>query len=96
MQPCPCDLHDKKGEFIMPLPRMRTAKYAMDEIRAQDPNTEISLRFIRSVVNTGKIPVVCVGRKKLFDMDCLLEILKTDLPVAEEQEETGRIRRVDL
>lgn len=56
-------------------PRMRTAAGAMEIIKAADPETEVTLRYIRGLINTGKVHHVQVGRKKLVDVDKLITYL---------------------
>ena len=53
--------------------RMRTAESLLKEIRTQDPDTEITLHYIRQLIASGAIPVVHVGRKKLVNMDLVLD-----------------------
>ena len=48
--------------------RMRTAKSLLREIQTQDPDTEITLHYLRKLIASGAIPVVHVGRKNLVDM----------------------------
>ena len=59
----------------MTLPRMRTAQGVLDEIKAHDPESEVSLHYIRNIIKQNAIPVVSVGRKKLVDIDQVLEFL---------------------
>ena len=58
------------------VPRMRTAQAALEIIRAEDPETEVSLRYIRQLIATGQIQHWPVGRKKLVNVDSLLEYLR--------------------
>ena len=51
----------------MPTPRMRTAEGALAVIKAADPGTAVTLRFIRGLIKTGTVPHVPVGRKKLSE-----------------------------
>lgn len=57
------------------LPRMRTATGILDELKAADPNTAITLSYIRRTINSGRVPVVHVGKKKLVNLDQMLEML---------------------
>lgn len=57
------------------MPRMRTAAKAHELILEQDPQSEVTLYYIRQLIATGAIPVVHVGRKKLIDVDQLLTYL---------------------
>lgn len=53
-------------------PRIRTAEGALEIIKAEDPETAVTLRQIRRLIATGVIPFVPVGRKKLVNVDKLL------------------------
>ena len=45
--------------------RMRTAPRILEALRAEDPETEVTLHFIRYLIRAELVPVVHVGRKKL-------------------------------
>ena len=60
----------------MTIPRMRTAEGALAVIKTEDPETAVTLRAIRGLINTGKVPHVPVGKKKLVDVDQLMDYLK--------------------
>ena len=55
------------------LPRMRTAKGAIEEIRQMDPKTEITESAIRRAMKRGDLRTVQNGRKHLISLD---EVLK--------------------
>lgn len=55
--------------------RMRTASGALELIKEADPGTAVTLYYIRQLINTGEIPHIPVGRKKLVNVDQLLEYL---------------------
>lgn len=57
-------------------PRMRTAEGALAIIKEQDPDTAVTLRYIRRLIAEGTIPHVPVGRKKLVNVDGLLAYLE--------------------
>lgn len=81
------------------MPRMRTAAKAHELILEQDPQSEITLHYIRQLIVTGAIPVVHVGRKKLIDVDQLLAYIAagTDGPTTTEPDTGyGRLRRVEV
>lgn len=59
----------------MTAPRMRTAEGALDIIKAEDPKTAVTLRYIRRLISTGAIPCTPVGRKRLINVDRLLAYL---------------------
>lgn len=79
----------------MALPRMRTAAGVLAEIEEADPKTEITLHFIRHIIHTEQVPVVHVGRKKLVDVDALLEFIRSGSQQKATQA-TGRIRKVKV
>lgn len=60
------------------LPRMRTAEGALAIIRAEDPDTAVTLRAIRRMINTGAVPYVPVGCKKLINVDLLCSYLAAE------------------
>lgn len=78
------------------MPRMRTAGKVLDLIKKQDPGTEVTLHFIRGLINTGKVPVTPVGRKKLVDADAVIAHIAAGQaqPTSGTAELTGQIRRV--
>lgn len=81
------------------MPRMRTAAKAHELILEQDPQSDITLSYIRRLIATDAIPVVHVGRKKLVDVDQLIAYLAagTDRPsTTEPAAGYGRLRRVEV
>ena len=59
----------------MKLARMRTLDECFAEIIAMDENTAISKCYIRRLALSGKIPVVMCGRKRLINLDGLINYL---------------------
>lgn len=59
----------------MAAPRLRTAEGALEIIKAEDPNTAVTLRHVRRLIATGMVPHIPVGRKKLVNVDKLLAYL---------------------
>lgn len=60
----------------MPLPRMRILKDAAEEIKQLDPGTAVTPYYIRRLALEGKIQTVMVGRKRLINLDSLLDYLQ--------------------
>lgn len=60
----------------MPVVRMRTAPGILEELKALDPNTAVTLSYIRRLINSGRFPVVQVGKKKLVNLDLVLELME--------------------
>ncbi len=80
----------------MALARMRTAQQVYDEIHKEDPESSVSLWYIRLVIKQGKIPVLKAGTKFLINYDRFLEYLAGDLPKTEQDpiKNYGVIRNV--
>ena len=56
---------------MQPTPRLRTLPQAIAEIKSIDPETALTLRALRRMVDTGEIPTVSIASKKLINMDLL-------------------------
>jgi len=54
---------------------MRTIPKAYEEVKRADPNTSLTLRALRRMVNNGEVPFVMVGTKRLVDLDLLFDVL---------------------
>lgn len=84
----------------MALPRMRTAAGVLAIIKEQDPHTEVTLHYLRHLINTNKVPVTSVGTKKLVNADTVIEYIAAGTaPPASTPEPTppmGTIRRVPV
>ena len=78
----------------MSLPRMRTAAGVLVEIKAEDPNTEVTLHYIRQIIHTKQVPVVSAGRKKLVSVDAVLALLSGERNSSAEPDTYGQIRRI--
>lgn len=73
--------------------RMRYAAQALELIREEDPDTQLTLNHLRALATSGKIPVHRVGNRRLINVDALIEYLShpVDPP---EVKQLGMIRRV--
>lgn len=80
----------------MAIPRMRTAARVLEEIKKLDPETELSLHYVRQMIQSEVVPVLCVGNKKLVNVDDVITYLETGVPVTPKSvpERSGTIRRV--
>lgn len=64
--------------------RMRFVQQALAELKAEDPNTNVTEHYLRQLVKSGAVPTVTVGRnRKLLNYDKLLEYLENPQPVPE-------------
>jgi excisionase family DNA binding protein len=80
----------------MVLAKMRTAQQVYDYLHKEDPESSVSLWYIRSLVKQGKIPVVKAGTKYLINLDKFMEFLNS-VPIEEDDipfNDYGKIRRV--
>lgn len=66
---------------ITTLPRMRTVKEAVAEIKTIDPDTAVTFYQVRRLVLRGVLPTVSAGNKRLINLDLLIEYLQN--PTAE-------------
>lgn len=74
--------------------RMRFPADALAELRKLDPQTPVTLSFIRRLVKTGAVPSVPVGagKRRLVNFDALIEFLSN--PPAEQPQQVRGIRPV--
>ena len=79
----------------MAIPRMRTAAQVLAEIKKVDPDTCVTLSYIKRVIREEKIPVLCAGKKKLVNLDDFIEFMSIgDADDTPEEPTYGTIRRV--
>ena len=57
------------------LPRMRTVKEAVAELKALDEHTAVTEYHIRQLALSGVLPRVQAGKKLLINLDLLIEYL---------------------
>lgn len=65
--------------------RMRSIREAAKLIRETDSNTCISEGVLRRMVEAGTIPHVPIGRKKMVNVDVILELFNTPAGVSENE-----------
>lgn len=66
-------LKEIKNNRNNPIPRMRTIPNAYKEIKALDPNSNLSMRGLRNMVRNKEIPCVKTSANKyLINLDMLL------------------------
>lgn len=74
------------------MPRMRLVKDAYEQLRKDDPDTNITMYALRTIVKSGVIPTVKLGRKTLVNYDSLLEFFMNGDDV--KSQSIGTIRKV--
>lgn len=85
------------AEQPKPIPRMRTAAKIVAEIRAMDPESDISEHYVRQLIKSGALPVVWAGNKALVNLDDVLELMRHGTKRAmPEPCVIGGIRRIDV
>lgn len=79
------------------IPRMRTAAKIVAEIKAADPDTEVTEYYIRQMAKNGSVPVVWAGNKALMNLDDVLSLLCIGVERADpEPPMVCGIRRVEV
>ena len=73
---------------------MRGIKQAVEEIKAADPDTALTVNGLRALVNSGTVPCVRMGRKILINMNILNRYLNNGMAAAEEPYGVPQIRRI--
>ena len=78
--------------------RVRSIPEAYHMLKADDPDSRITVNMIRRWVADGTIPCIRVGRKILLNYDTLLQYLSTPclMPPVETDAEPGTIRPVPV
>lgn len=74
--------------------RMRTAHQAAEYFKQQDPETSFTEYHINRLINSGVLPVFRSGRRKLINLDKLIEYLNSEAREPEKDSTCGKIRRV--
>ena len=78
------------------IPRMRTAPKIVAEIKALDPDSEVTEHYIRQLIKAGTVPVVWAGNKALINLDDVLSLLQMGTNRVEPTPCVGGgIRRID-
>ena len=67
-------------EVIKAPPRMRTLDECYKELKEIDPNTAITKHFLRQLAIQNKVPCVMAGRKRLINLDKVIEYLNMSTP----------------
>lgn len=76
-----------------PLPRMRIARDCYRMIHEADPESRVSLTYIRALANDKKIPTHWAGSRCLINFDALLDYLASPEPEQVEPAPAGFPRR---
>ena len=63
------------NDFTNNMPRLRTLPQAMEEIKKADPDTAMTMRALRRMVNTGELPTIHIESKRLINMALLFDYL---------------------
>lgn len=58
--------------------RMRTISQCMEYFRTEDPESSISVHYLRQLVKQSKVPVFLAGRKQLVNLDKLIDYLNSE------------------
>lgn len=72
--------------------RMRFPAQALEELRRDDPGTQVTLHYLRTLARKGLVPCVQIGRRRLLNYDALLDYLEN--PTRETPGTAQGIRRI--
>ena len=67
---------------------IRTIEKAYEELKARDPNTCISKKYVRDLVNNGVIPSTKSGNRRLVDVDVIEDYIAERTGVKERETKT--------
>lgn len=74
--------------------RMRFARQAIQELKKEDPDTQVTEHYLRHLIKTGAVSSVSIGNnRRLINYDLLLEYLSNPTSQSDEKE-VGGIRRL--
>lgn len=77
------------------LKRMLTFQGTIDQLKKEDPQTAITLHFIKTLVKQNKIPYFKAGVKTLINYDLLIQYLNNELPSeGDTQEEYYKMHKI--
>lgn len=65
----------------MEIPIMRTIKELVSDCKKSDPNTQITEWFIRTLIKTGKLPVIKAGKKYLINVADFSNLMNSAQPI---------------
>lgn len=82
------------GNAFKDVARMRTAHQAAEYFKQQDQETSFTEYHINRLINTGVIKVFHSGRRKLINLDKLIEYLNGEAKEPAKDSTYGKIRRV--
>ena len=75
--------------------RMRLISDVFKQLKEDDPDTNITMYALRTIVKSGKVSTIQLGRKTLINYDSLLDYLHNgDNKEASVNQTYGTIRRV--
>lgn len=79
------------------VPRMRTSSKVVAEIKALDPDSEVTEYFVRQLVKDGTVKPTWAGNKALINLDDVLDLLRIGTARPQVSPSAiGGIRRVDI
>lgn len=61
------------------MPKLRLISEAYTIIKAEDPESALTMNGLRTLVKSGKVPSCKIGRKTLVNIDVLKNYLTTNV-----------------
>lgn len=76
--------------------QMRTIAEAYQELKKQDPNTALTLYALQTLIKNGAIPSVCIGKKRLVNLQTVTGYLQGEIKQIQPQTVSyGQMRAVN-
>lgn len=74
------------------IPRMRTIKQAINELKSTDTETAFTETALRRAISSGDIPHLKAGNKILVNLDAVEKYLSGELIITDKLPNTSKIR----
>ena len=75
--------------------KLRTQKEALAELIAADPGCALTAYALRTMILSGRVPTITVGRKRLLDIDRLPDFLSVPAPAPQYVSPAGGRRVIE-
>ncbi len=76
------------------IPRMRGIKQAIEEVKQADPESAVTVYWLRRAIKQGLVPCVFAGGKQLIPMSALYAYLENPTPPKPTHAPSGTIRMI--
>ena len=74
--------------------KLRSINDAYTELKANDPETAMTISGLRRLVNTGKIPCLRIGRRILINFEALVDYFNHPVNESPADDDYGKVRKI--